>query len=256
MIERDSRLWAPWTLFVGVFVGITGVAASVVLMQTFAAVLAGLGVELSVTTLLVVTLFLGQYAAFGGIALLYLRLRGLDRDYVGVRSPSLRDLAVAVGGWLGALGVVITAGTLIQATGATPANNQTAQLGANFPSLLLVLVPASFLVIGPCEELLFRGIVQRRFREAFPSAAAVVLGAALFAAIHFMALTGGAEARLTTIAILFFPSLVFGAAYEYTGNVLVPAFIHGAYNATLFALLYVAVKFAGIQPSSVVGVVV
>ncbi|MFC6726046.1 CPBP family intramembrane glutamic endopeptidase, partial [Halobium palmae] len=149
----------------------------------------------------------------------------------------------------GALGIVVAAGMVVQASGADPASNQTAQLGTNFPVLLLVLIPASFLIIGPCEELLFRGIVQRRFREAFSPPVAVVLGATLFAAIHFIALNGTPSARLTTISILFFPSLVFGATYEYTGNLVVPSLIHGAYDATLFAVLYVAVRFAGIQPS-------
>jgi membrane protease YdiL (CAAX protease family) len=36
-------------------------------------------------------------------------------------------------------------------------------------------------------------------------------------------------------------SLVLGAAYERTRNVVVPALLHGLYNATLLTLSYVAV---------------
>jgi membrane protease YdiL (CAAX protease family) len=42
---------------------------------------------------------------------------------------------------------------------------------------------------------------------------------------------------------------VFGAVYEFTENLVVPALVHGAYNATLFSLLYVAVRFGGMQPA-------
>jgi hypothetical protein len=253
VIDPEGGWWAPWTLLVGTTLGLVGVAASVALMRTFAGAVAVLGVGLSIPTLLVASLFLGQYVAFGGVSAAYLRLRGRRLRSVGVATPSLRGLGVAVGGWLAALAAVAAVGMLVQASGVDPASNRTARLGADFPTLLLLLIPASFLVIGPCEELLFRGVVQRRFREAFRPAVAVALSAGLFAAIHYVALTGTSGARLTTMVVLFFPSLVFGAAYEYTENVLVAALVHGAYDATLFALLYVAVRFAGIDPAALVG---
>ena len=37
---------------------------------------------------------------------------------------------------------------------------------------------------------------------------------------------------------------MFGTLYELTDNIVVPALIHGAYNATLFSLLYVTLRFA------------
>jgi hypothetical protein len=57
-------------------------------------------------------------------------------------------------------------------------------------------------------------------------------------------------ARFTSISLLVFPSVVFGIVYEYTNNLVVPVLIHGAYNATLFSLLYLAVKFAEMPPES------
>lgn len=246
VIDEGSRWWLPWSLLAGVALGLAGAGLSVALVRAFTALLSALAVELSPPTLLTLTLLLGQYVAFGGVAYSYLRLRGRSLGSVGARAPSPRELAAAVGGWLAALGLVTAAGMAIQAAGAETASNQTARLGADFPTLLLVLIPASFLVVGPCEELLFRGIVQRRFREAFSPAVAVVLAAALFALIHFTALGGPTGARLTTVSVLFFPSLVFGAVYEYTDNVVASALVHGAYDATLFALLYVVVQFAGL----------
>jgi membrane protease YdiL (CAAX protease family) len=183
-------------------------------------------------------LITGQGIAFGGVALLYLRYRGLGRSYIGVRIPSLRDVIAALSGYLLAFVGLFVGSILLTVVGVQPAENQVGRIAVQNPEVLLLLIPASFVLIGPGEELLFRGIVQGRIREAFGPVPGVVFASAVFAAIHFTALTGGVGGRLATIAVLFFPSLVFGAAYEFTDNLVVPAFIHGAYNATLFTLLY------------------
>ena len=233
---------------VGVVLGVAllglGVGAVLVLVT-----LLGLrfgGVELTPLLLLVVSLLLFQGVTMGGVAIAYMRYRGLTLDYVGlgdVFGDPLRDgVAVAVG-WVLSLGAAFTAATLASLVGAQGGTNQAAEIAAQDPEVLLFLIPGAFLLIGPGEELLFRGIIQGRLRESFGPAAGVVIAAALFAAVHVAAVTGGLSARLVSVAILFPPSLVFGAAYELTDNLAVPALIHGAYNATLFALLYVALKF-------------
>jgi membrane protease YdiL (CAAX protease family) len=101
-----------------------------------------------------------------------------------------------------------------------------------------------FLVVGPSEEVLYRGIVQGRLRESLPAVPAIAIASGIFAFIHVMALTGGVSGRLTTVAILFFPSLVFGAVYEYTENLVVPALLHGLHNAVIFTLLYITVTYS------------
>ena len=133
---------------------------------------------------------------------------------------------------------------------ASPASNRVGELGVQNPELLLLLVPLSILLVGPGEELLFRGVVQGVLKQSFGPAGAIVIAAAIFAAIHFVALSGGVGARLVTITILFLPSLVFGTAYERSNNLVVPAMIHGAYNATLFAGLYLAVQMGEVPPPS------
>jgi len=45
------------------------------------------------------------------------------------------------------------------------------------------------------------------------------------------------------LLFLTIPALVFGISYEYTNNIVVPALIHGLYNATLFTGLYLAIRF-------------
>ena len=193
------------------------------------------------------SLLLGQYVAFGGVALGYLRYRGFDRSgivsYLGVRWPSLKELGLVVGGWALILVMVMVISTILQLLGPEPAANQSAELAMQNPAIIPLLIAAAFLVIGPAEEVLYRGIVQNRLRESISVVPAIAIASAIFAAVHVIALTGGIEGRLTTIAVLFFPSLVFGAVYEYTDNIVVPALLHGLHNAVIFTVLYVVVAY-------------
>ena len=113
---------------------------------------------------------------------------------------------------------------------------------------LVWLIPLSFLLIGPGEELLFRGVVQGRLRESFGPVGAVVLASAGFAPAHILALTGSVVQLAVSIAVLFVPALVFGAVYERTKNLTVPILIHGAYDATIFGIAYLCSVTARRRP--------
>jgi membrane protease YdiL (CAAX protease family) len=196
---------------------------------------------------LVLTLVLGQYVAFGGLAIAYLMWRGLDRSgivaYLGVRRPSLKEIGLIIGGWALILVTIIVISFVVQLLGTETASNQSAELAMQNPAIIPLLIAASFLVIGPSEEILYRGVVQGRLRESLSPVPAILIASAIFAAVHVIALTGGASARLTTIAILFLPSIVFGAVYEYTENLVVPALLHGLHNAVIFTILYISIAY-------------
>jgi hypothetical protein len=233
---------------VAVAVAIVGIVAGTALVFGSLTAIQASGVRITPLGFIVASLVLLQGVAFGGVALGYLRYRGLSTDYLGVRVPSLPEVGAVVVGYVTAIGVAITGAIVVTAAGVQAGSNQAAELGAENPEVLLLLIPASILIIGPGEELLFRGVVQNRLRETFDAVPGIVIASAIFAAIHFVALSGGAGARLVSIVVLFFPSLVFGAVYEYSKNLVVPALVHGIYNATLFTLLYVAIQFADAQP--------
>jgi hypothetical protein len=236
------------SLAVALIVAALGIAVGYALvLGSLTAVRAG-GVRITPLGFVVASLVLLQGVAFGGVALGYLRYRGLTPAYLGVRLPSLQDVGTVVVGYVVAIAIAISSAVFVSLVGIQAGSNQAAELGAANPEVLLLLIPASFLLIGPGEELLFRGVVQNRLRETFDAAPAVAIASAIFASIHFVALSGGTGARLVSIVILFFPSLVFGAVYEFTENLVVPALVHGAYNATLFTLLYVAIRFGQMQP--------
>ncbi|MFB6218415.1 MAG: lysostaphin resistance A-like protein, partial [Halobacteriaceae archaeon] len=133
--------------------------------------------------------------------------------------------------------------------GTEPAANRAGLTAFENPEIIPWLVPPMLLVLGPGEELLFRGIIQGSLRERFSAPAAIVLAGLMFAPAHITALAGSPEAVLVTITILFVPSLVFGAVYEHTDNIVVPSLVHGLYNSTLLVLLYVAAT-SGMAPGA------
>jgi membrane protease YdiL (CAAX protease family) len=227
--------------------GLAGPILAVLLSMPVAA-LAGAGqVPLVVTIGLL--LVAGQYLAFGGLALAYLRRRGLQwpgvQSYLGIRVPSIRELLIVPAGWVLILGILMVVGLIVNALGAETGQNQTAELAFESPEIIPPLIVAMFLVVGPSEEILYRGVVQGRLRESLDAIPSIAVASAIFALVHWFALTGGASARLASVMVLFFPSLVFGAVYEYTDNLVVPALIHGAYNATLFTVLYYVIRYGG-----------
>jgi len=206
----------------------------------------------------VVPFVVGQVVAFVGVSLGYLRWRGLSREellaYLGVRRPSIVESVIAVIGPVFVLVTALAVSSLVVLVGTEPAQNQGAQMTLQNPSIIPVMIVAMLLVVGPCEEILFRGVIQSRAREAFSAAPAILLAAAVFAPAHVVSLTGGVGAMLTTISILFVPSLIFGAVYEYTRNLVVVALMHGLYNSFLLTIGYVAIRYGpGIEGAGQAG---
>ncbi|WP_254840268.1 CPBP family intramembrane glutamic endopeptidase [Natronomonas marina] len=202
--------------------------------------LAGLELSLLVETVLRVLLLQG--VAFGGLSALYLQYRGLPADYVGVSVPDLEGWIHAGAGYVLALvGAFSMIFVVVFLLGLTPAQNRAAELGQQDSRVFLALLVLAVLVIGPGEELLFRGVVQSRLRETFSAPLGIGLATVIFAVAHAPALAGPTSGVALTITLLFVPALVFAVVYERTDNVVVPAVTHGAYNATLFGLAYLSV---------------
>ena len=107
--------------------------------------------------------------------------------------------------------------------------------------MLLPMIPLSVLLTGPVEELLYRGVVQTRLKQAFSAAPAVAIAAAVFSVVHVPAYAAGGSldtSLLTTLAVLFVLGGVLGVLYEHTDNLFVPAVAHGVYNAVTFTTIY------------------
>jgi len=234
---------------VGIGVGVAGLVLGIALTVGAVLVVESF-VELGDFELIVLSLLLTQGVGMGGAAFAYVRWREVGLEYIRARVPTLTDAVWVVVAYVVALVAVWLIGLLLTLANAPTAENQVADTATRSPDVLLFLIPGSFLLIGPGEELLFRGVVQARIREALGPVSGVAIASVVFAAVHVVVLVGSLEGVLVSIGVLLVPSLILGAAYEYTGNIVVPALIHGAYNATVFTILYVVLRYGDGLPES------
>lgn len=239
----------PRALASGYGLGLGGAVLALLLSVAVLIGTSAVGIALGVAERYLVLFVVGQYIPFMGFPLVYFRLRGMDaaaiRRYLGVRLPSLREVAVIAGGLVAIFVLVLGASAVVRFVGATPAENSAASQAQQAPELIPFLILGMLLVVGPCEETLFRGTVQNRLREAFSAWVAIPLTALLFAAVHVRALNPGSGSVAVTIAVLLVPSFVFGIIYEYTDNLVVSALTHGLWNSFLLSTIWLSAQFGG-----------
>lgn len=213
---------------------LVGSAILLVVIATLTAF--GIQVTEHPTLRLVIGTVVLQGVTFWGVAIAYLYVRDLGSEFAAFKAPTARDATVTLVGTVAIFGLLAMTSAAISALGLESAQNQIMETGQQNPTAFLLLIPLSFLVVGPGEELLYRGLVQGTLRESLHPTRAIVLASVLFASIHLFSLSG--EGKLVYIGIAFILALVLGAAYEYTGNLTVPAVIHGTYNAVQFGIAY------------------
>lgn len=183
-----------------------------------------------------VVLSVAQFLGFGvGVAAFFALYD--EWDLLKVRRPTLLDL-----GWIGAGVVLILLAAfaieqVLTALDVQTAQNQVIATGERNPVFFLYMVPVTILLVGPFEELVFRAGAQGLLRRAFGPATAIAIASGLFGVAHWIALTGGGS-RVSYIAIAAGLGLILGYLYERTQNVVVPAAVHGTYNAVLFLIQY------------------
>jgi len=206
----------------------------------------------------------GQIVAFVGFGLWYLRRRGLDwegvKSYLGVRRPGLRDAGIILGGTLAVLlgsavvGIAATAADeafeLTDPDDTVGAEQEVVTMLTDNPELIPVAVLLMFLVVGPAEELLFRGVVQARMRERVSALPAILLTSVVFALIHIPGFALGSSLFdvVTGVSVLAIGSIIFGYVYERTQNIVVVALLHGFYNSVVLMFAYVA-EVSDVEPA-------
>lgn len=184
-------------------------------------------------------------AATASMLWLYFRYTDRTPDFLDISKPSTKTVGVAVLGTVALLIAATGLEQLFQLFNITAAEHQiyelaTAEEGGFSPQFLLVMIPMAILVIGPAEELIYRGLIQKSLYSKFSTDQAIVLTSTIFALVHFPAyLTTTVESASITVATVFALSLVLGKIYSYTNNLIIPSLSHGLYNAVLFGLLYI-----------------
>lgn len=176
------------------------------------------------------------------VAYFYLRWTRRGRSHLDVALPDRRDALVAVVGAGALAAVVVGFDALYGLLGVSTATHATVTelAGAGGPALLAAAVVASLALVGPGEELLFRNVVQKSLYGVFSRPGAVVVASLVFALAHapvYLAGADSATALAATLATVFALSVVLGGTYAASENVVVPAAVHGVYNAATYVLL-------------------
>jgi hypothetical protein len=235
----DPRLIA---VAVALVLGFGGIILSDLIGRLLSPALSALGVQPGPIGGILLSLLIVQVIALGGVSVAYLAYRG-DFGFVKIGVPDGRALIWVAVGWVLMYVGVIAVSLAATSVGVTPARNSISEFGAQDPTVFLVLIPASILIIGPFEELLYRGVIQERLTEAFTPYAAIALASLVFGLAHatsFVGSTSGLAVSLAAIAVI---AVVPAVSYQQTRNLVVPALIHGLFNATQFALNYVIFRF-------------
>lgn len=190
----------------------------------------------------------GQLAAAAGfvtVTVVYLYWREQGIESIDIRWLDTRELLYCLGGFIGLLLVLLLSAELLAGLGVPPSPSGVIEGDLDPPpELFLAVLLISALLVGPAEELLFRSVIQRSLYSSFTRTSSVVLSSVLYAAIYLPAYaTAPFSVALAGLALAFTLSLVLAVTYARTDNVLVPALIHGAFNAFQYAVLYVAVIY-------------
>jgi membrane protease YdiL (CAAX protease family) len=183
----------------------------------------------------------GTYAAVAAAGGVYLLRYDLPLSYVRYRRPDARDLLTIGVTIVALLALAVAIPSVVNRLGLPLAEHGIAEAIEGDPTIALVFLPVSVLVVGPAEEFIYRGIIQTRLREVFDAGSAVSIAAVIFASVHFLAYLdpGNVPGTIVTIVFLLLPlGAILGAAYEHTENLVVPALAHGLYNAITFGLTY------------------
>jgi membrane protease YdiL (CAAX protease family) len=227
-------------ILTGVALVIGGLSAGIVVGSVATAFIQFIGIQTITTSPAYLVGTIAQGIGFGLTVLAFVLLRNHD-DLIDLRWPTWRDLGWVIGGSITLLLTSMGASIVISQLGIEMAQHQIQQIGAENPELLLYMIVLAFLVIGPGEELLFRGAIQGALRRVYAPIPGILIASALFSLPHIIALAGATGSTPAYLAVVFVLGIVLGSIYEITDNLLVPAVVHGAYNAVTFISIYMMV---------------
>jgi membrane protease YdiL (CAAX protease family) len=229
---------------VGAGIGLTvaGFITALVVLFLGVQVLSLAGIPVQEQPVLVIGLSIVLQGVGFGIAVAVYMALTREFDLLKYRLPTLRDLGWSVGGLVALFVGYLAIAAIVSQLGVDTAENAIVEQGRQNPQLVLYLIPLAIFVVGPSEELLFRGAIQGVLRRAYAPLPAIVIASLLFGVAHVFALSGSGTGVLVYISVTFVLGCILGFVYERTSNLVVPALIHGVYNAILFSALYVQVS--------------
>ena len=172
-----------------------------------------------------------------GITLLFAKYKGASLGKLGLKKASLKILVIvsfmAVLLFLLSVGISIIEEAVL---GPDPMAELLEKSLRPRDSFQLIAMIVLFLVlVGPVEELAFRGFVQKGFENSFGKTKGLLIASVLFGLLHGL----NSIRAIVPISVI---SLVLGYVWQRTGgNTTASALMHGTYDAIVIAVAYFAI---------------
>jgi membrane protease YdiL (CAAX protease family) len=170
------------------------------------------------------------------ITLLFAKRQGASLEELGLKKTSLKILTIvsvcAIPLFLLAIGISVISEVLL---GPDPMAELLAKsLTPRDLFQLIALIFLSLFLVGPIEELAFRGYVQKGLQNSFGKLKGLIIASVLFGALHGL---NSLYAIVPIIAI----SLILGYVWQKTnGNTIASALMHGIYDSIGLTIAYFA----------------
>lgn len=180
-------------------------------------------------------IIISQGIGLFGVSIAYVQYTNKSFNFFQFEFEPLRDIGLIAGLAIGLVGISMVVSIIATTLEIETAKNSVTPLLQSSMANVYVFIILSILIVGPLEELFFRGTVQRYLRDGFSSKYAVIITALLFAGMHVTSMFGnvGIMGYGMYLVMLFAGGAILGYSYEYTDNLFVPMAGHGFYNAIL-----------------------
>lgn len=170
------------------------------------------------------------------ITLLFAKQKGANLKKLGWKKPSLKTLVIVSLAAL-LLIAIATGISIVEELILGPDPEAELIVEAILPRdtlQLIALIGISMVLVGPAEELAFRGFIQRGFETSFGKTTGLLIASVLFGLLH------GLNSLRSIIPVTIL-SLFLGYVWQKTdGNTTATAWMHGLYDAITIALAYFA----------------
>ena len=231
---ENQSYWGASTALICYVTLVAGILGASIIV---ALIVVGLGVDLQnlsfPSSLISIPLTEGTIL---GITLFFAKEKGATLQKLGLKKPSLKIILI-----VSAVAVVLIflAGIISlfeeMVFGPDPMANEllTALLPHNIFQLML-LIGFSLVLVGPAEELAFRGFIQRGVSTSYGKIPGLIIASLMFGLLH------GLNSIRAVIPVTMI-SLILGYIWQKTdGNTTACAWTHGLYDAITMALVYFA----------------
>jgi len=171
-----------------------------------------------------------------GITLLFAKHKGANLRQLGLKKPSLRIIVIIS---FAAVLLLFLAGSisLVEEIVLGPEPDAESLVYAIMPRdavQLIALIGITLALVGPVEELAFRGFVQKGFENSFGKTTGLLIASILFGLLH------GLNSLYSIIPVTAV-SLFLGYVWQKTeGNTTASAWMHGLYDAIAIIITYFA----------------